>query len=89
MNFANAGIPVTVFEVSQDALDHGMEIIRKNYAATVSKGRLSSTAMDTRLALITPTTSYEDLGKADLVIEAVFEEMQLKQEIFKTLDAKT
>ena len=87
MNFANAGIPVTVFEVSQDALDHGMEIIRKNYAATVSKGRLSSTAMDTRLALITPTTSYEDLAEADLVIEAVFEEMQLKQEIFKTLDA--
>ena len=86
MNFANAGIPVTVFEVSQEAINKGLGIITKNYAATVSKGRLSQEAMDTRLGLISTTVNYEDLGNADVVIEAVFEEMGLKKKIFGTLD---
>ncbi len=87
MNFANAGIPVTVFEVSPDALDTGLAIIKKNYAATVSKGRLSQEAMDTRLGLISSTVDYGDLAEADVVIEAVFEEMGLKKEVFGKLDA--
>ena len=87
MNFANAGIPVSVFEVSADALDKGLAIIRKNYAATVSKGRLSQAEMDRRLGLISPTVDYADLGTADVVIEAVFEDMALKKEVFAKLDA--
>ena len=87
MNFANAGLPVTVFEVSRDALDKGMATIRKNYAATVSKGRLAQAEMDRRMSLISPTLSYDDLAQADLVVEAVFEEMDLKKRIFGTLDA--
>ena len=87
MNFANAGIPVTVFEVSQEAIDKGLGIIKKNYAATVSKGRLSQAEMDTRLGLISTTVDYADLGGADVVIEAVFEEMGLKKEVFGKLDA--
>ena len=87
MNFANAGIPVTVFEVSQEAIDKGLGIIRKNYAATVSKGRLAQDEMDQRLDLISTTLSYEDVAAADVVIEAVFEEMGLKKEVFGQLDA--
>ena len=87
MNFANAGIPVTVFEVSQEALDKGLGVIEKNYAATVSKGRLSQENMDTRLGLISSTVSYNDLSDADVVIEAVFEDMALKREVFGQLDA--
>ena len=87
MNFANAGIPVTVFEVSPEALDKGLAIIKKNYAATVSKGRLSQEAMDMRLGLISSTVDYGDLAQADVVIEAVFEEMGLKKEVFGKLDA--
>ena len=87
MNFANAGVPVTVFEVSKEALDRGMATIRKNYAATVSKGRLAQADMDRRLALITPTLSYDDVAQADVVIEAVLEEMDLKKRVFETLDA--
>ncbi len=86
MNFANAGIPVKVFEVSQDALDKGMGLITKNYAATVTKGRLSQAQMDTRLGLISTTVSYDDLADADIVIEAVFEDMDLKKEVFAQLD---
>ena len=87
MNFANAGIPVTVFEVSQAALDKGLGIIGQNYAATVSKGRLSQEDMNTRLGLISNTVSYDDLSDADVVIEAVFEDMALKREVFGQLDA--
>jgi 3-hydroxyacyl-CoA dehydrogenase len=87
MNFANAGVPVRVFEVSQDALDKGLAIITKNYAATVAKGRLSQEQMDTRLGLISTTVSYDDLAEADVVVEAVFEDMDLKKEIFRQLDA--
>ncbi len=87
MNFANAGIPVTVFEVSPEALDTGLAIIKKHYAATVSNGRLSQEAMDTRLGLISTTIDYGDLADVDVVIEAVFEEMDLKKEVFGKLDA--
>jgi len=87
MNFANAGIPVTVLEMSDDALARGMEIIRGNYAATVAKGRLSQEKMDQRMALFTGTQSYDDLGDVDMVIEAVFEEMGIKKEVFGKLDA--
>ena len=86
MSIANAGLPVTVLESSQEALDRGMAIIRKNYAATVSKGRLSQAEMDARLARITPTLGDADLGAADVVIEAVFEELPLKKEVFARLD---
>ena len=87
MTFANAGIPVTVFEVSQEAIDTGLAVIKKNYAATVSKGRLSQEKMDRRLGLISTTLDYDDLGDADVVIEAVFEEMELKKKVFGKLDA--
>ena len=86
MSIANAGLPVTVLESSQEALDRGMAIIRKNYAATVSKGRLSQAQMDARLARMTPTLDDADLGGADVVIEAVFEELPLKKEVFARLD---
>ena len=86
MSIANAGLPVKVLESSPEALDRGMAIIRRNYAATVSKGRLSQAEMDARLARITPTLDDADLGGADVVIEAVFEELPLKKEVFARLD---
>lgn len=86
MNFANAGIPVTMLEMNQDALDRGMATIQKNYANTVAKGRLSQEAMDKRMALITPTTDYADIADVDMVIEAVFEEMEIKKQVFGKLD---
>ena len=87
MNFVNAGIPVKVLELSQEAIDKGFGIIRKNYAATVAKGRLSQAAMDQRMALLTGVTSYDELKDADIIVEAVFEEMGVKQEVFRKLDA--
>ena len=86
MNFVNAGIPVKLLEMKQEALDRGLGIIRKNYAATVAKGRLSQEAMDKRLALIQPTLAFEDLKQADIVVEAVFEEMEIKKQVFAQLD---
>jgi 3-hydroxyacyl-CoA dehydrogenase len=89
MNFANAGIPVTVVETDAKALERGLGIIRKNYAGTVEKGRLSQAEMDKRVALIKGSTRYEDLADADIVIEAVFESLALKKEVFAKLDAAT
>lgn len=86
MNFANAGIPVIVKETAQDALDRGVTIIRNNYAATVAKGRLSQQAMDQRMALITPQLSYEGFEQADIIIEAVFEKMSVKKQVFSEID---
>ena len=86
MTFANAGIPVTVFDVSQEALDKGLQTIQQQYAATVAKGRLSPPEMDTRLASISTTLDYTDLADADIVVEAVFEDMLLKKEVFRALD---
>ncbi|HYB08553.1 MAG TPA: 3-hydroxyacyl-CoA dehydrogenase NAD-binding domain-containing protein [Alphaproteobacteria bacterium] len=87
MNFANAGIPVAVLESSRDLLDKGLGIVRRNYEATAAKGRLSETEMKKRLALIKGTTDYDDLKGVDIVIEAVFEEMDIKKEVFRKLDA--
>lgn len=86
MCFANAGIPVYLLDVSQEFLDKGMATIKKNYANTVSKGRLTQEEMDKRMSLIKPTLSYDDLKDVDLVIEAVFEDMNIKKEVFKKLD---
>jgi 3-hydroxyacyl-CoA dehydrogenase len=86
MNFANAGIPVQVLEVKQEALDKGFETIKKNYSRTVSKGRLSQEKMDQRMGLIQGTLSYDDLSDADIVIEAVFEQMDVKEKVFAELD---
>jgi 3-hydroxyacyl-CoA dehydrogenase len=86
MAFANAGMDVLVIDREQALVDKGLETIRKNYAATVSKGRLSRTEMDTRFGRIHGMTSWDRLGDVDLVIEAVFEEMGLKKEIFGKLD---
>ena len=87
MCFANAGIPVKLLDMKQEFIDRGVGVIQKNYANTVSKGRLSQADMDKRMALIQPTISYDDLKDVDLVIEAVFEEMDIKKEVFGKLDA--
>ena len=87
MNFLKAGIPVTIVEVSDEALERGIGIIEKNYAATVSKGRMSQAEMDGCMSLLTGSTAMQDLQDADIVIEAVFEEMELKKEVFTKLDA--
>lgn len=86
MNFLNAGLPVTILETKQEALDRGIATIRKNYEAQVKKGKLKQEVLDKRMALLTPTLSYDDLKQADLVIEAVFEEMGVKEAVFKQLD---
>jgi 3-hydroxyacyl-CoA dehydrogenase len=86
MNFANAGIPVRVIEMSQEALDRGLAVVRKNYAATVEKGRLSQKDMDTRMGLIQGTLGYDAVAEADIVVEAVFEEMDVKKKVFAALD---
>ncbi|HEX4147988.1 MAG TPA: 3-hydroxyacyl-CoA dehydrogenase NAD-binding domain-containing protein, partial [Pirellulales bacterium] len=85
MNYANAGIPVLLAEVTQDALDRGLATIRKNYAATVQKGRLSEQQMNERLALIEPVLGYDRFGEVDIVAEAVFEGMALKKQVFQQL----
>ncbi len=87
MNFVNVGIPVKVLEVSQEAIDRGFGIIRKNYAATVAKGRLAQDAMDKRMGLLTGVSSYDDLKDVDIIVEAVFEQMDVKQEVFRKIDA--
>ncbi len=86
MAFANAGIPVTLLEREQAALERGLETIRRNYAATVAKGRLAEEEMARRLARISTTLAYDALRDADLVIEAVFEEMGAKESVFRRLD---
>jgi 3-hydroxyacyl-CoA dehydrogenase len=87
MNYANAGIPVIVKETAQEALDRGIGIIRKNYANSVQKGRFSQAAMDERMALITPQLSYHGFDQADIIVEAVFEGMALKKQVFAEIDA--
>jgi len=87
MNFANAGIPVTVIEAAQEALDRGLGIVRKNYEATAARGRLTAADVDKRMGLITGTTDFKAAADADMVVEAVFEEMPVKKEVFAKLDA--
>ena len=87
MNFLNAGIPVKILETKQEALDRGIATIKKNYEAQVKKGKLKEDKYAQRMALLTSTLSYDDIKDADLVIEAVFEEMGVKETVFKQLDA--
>jgi 3-hydroxyacyl-CoA dehydrogenase len=86
MNYANAGIPVLLKEASQEFLDRGLTTIRKNYSNSVKKGRFSQEVMDQRMALITPTLTYDGFEEADIVTEAVFEGMELKKQVFGELD---
>jgi len=86
MNFANVGIPVTIIEQSQERLDKGLGIIRKNYENTANKGRITFEDVEKRTKLINGSTDINDLSNCDLIIEAVFENMDLKKDIFKTLD---
>ena len=87
MNFLEAGLPVVMLEARQEALDKGLGVIRKNYAAQVAKGKLQEDQLAQRMALLTTTLAYADLADADLVIEAVFEDMGVKQQVFEQLDA--
>jgi len=89
MAYANAGIPVLLKEVDQPALDRGLATIKKNYAGSVQKGRLSQQQMDQRLALIQPTLTFDGFKEADIVVEAVFEGMELKKQVFAELDRVT
>ncbi|MEO6744249.1 MAG: 3-hydroxyacyl-CoA dehydrogenase NAD-binding domain-containing protein, partial [Caldimonas sp.] len=86
MNFLNAGIPVVMLEMKQEALDKGVGTMRKNYEAQVKKGKLKQDKLDQRLGMLSTTLKYDDLKDADLVIEAVFEDMGVKEQVFKTLD---
>ena len=86
MNFANAGVPVTMLETSQEALDRGLKTIRTNYENTAKRGGMKAEDVDKRMALITPTLDYNALKDADLIIEAVFETMEVKETVFKKLD---
>jgi len=87
MNFATVGIPVTITEPDQDRLDKGLGVVRKNYERSVKSGRLTMDDVETRMGLITPTTNIEDLKDCDLIIEAVFELMEIKKDIFTKLDS--
>jgi 3-hydroxyacyl-CoA dehydrogenase len=86
MNFLSAGIPVTLLEMKQEALDKGIATIRRNYEASARKGRLTAQQVEERMALVRPTLSYDDLKDADMVIEAVFEDISVKEAVFKRLD---
>ena len=86
MNFLNAGIPVVMLEMKQDALDRGVGVMRKNYEGQVKKGKLKPEKLEQRMALLSTTLAYDDLKDADLVIEAVFEDMGVKEQVFRTLD---
>ena len=86
MNFANVGIPVTIVERDQAALDRGLGVVRKNYERSASRGSIPAEAVEQRMALITGSTDKADFADCDMVIEAVFEDMDLKKSIFRELD---
>ncbi|HXN81999.1 MAG TPA: 3-hydroxyacyl-CoA dehydrogenase NAD-binding domain-containing protein [Myxococcales bacterium] len=86
MNFANAGIPVSLLEAKQEPLDKGIATIRKNYENSAKKGKLTAAQVEERMGLIRPTLSYAEVGQADIVIEAVFEDMAVKEAVFRKLD---
>ncbi|HEY5301768.1 MAG TPA: 3-hydroxyacyl-CoA dehydrogenase NAD-binding domain-containing protein, partial [Acetobacteraceae bacterium] len=86
MSFADFGYPVRIMDASKEALDRGMERIRANYATSVKRGSLAQDEMERRLARIQPVAGYDDIGDADIVVEAVFEEMDVKKPIFRALD---
>jgi 3-hydroxyacyl-CoA dehydrogenase len=87
MNFANAGVPVTIVEMQQDALERGLKVIRGNYERTAARGGLTAAQVEERVGLIKGSLSMNDLARADLIIEAVFERMDVKKDIFTKLDA--
>ncbi|MDA8445399.1 3-hydroxyacyl-CoA dehydrogenase NAD-binding domain-containing protein [Paracidovorax valerianellae] len=87
MNFLNAGIPVTILETKQEALDRGIATIKKNYESQVKKGKLKDDKYQQRMGLLATTLDYADLKDADLIIEAVFEELGVKEAVFKQIDA--
>ena len=89
MNFLNVGIPVTIVETAQDALDRGVGTIRRNYENTAKKGRLTQADVTTRMGLLSPALNLDALAACDLVIEAVYENMDIKKEVFRKLDAIT
>ena len=86
MNFLNAGIPVVMLEMKQEALDKGLAIIRKNYESQVKKGKLKDDKYQARMAMLSTTLSYDAIGDADMVIEAVFEDIGVKETVFRQLD---
>lgn len=86
MNFLNAGIPVTILEMKQEALDRGVAVMRGNYEGQVKKGKLTAEKLEQRMGLLKTTLSYDDIRDADLVIEAVFEDIGVKEQVFKKLD---
>ncbi len=87
MNFLSAGIPVTIVEMKQEALGRGTGVMRKNYENTAKRGRMSMEQVEGAMSLLTPSLSYDDLADCDLVIEAVFENMDIKKEVFQKLDS--
>jgi 3-hydroxyacyl-CoA dehydrogenase len=87
MNFLSAGLPVTLLETKQEALDKGVATLRRNYEASVKRGKLTAEKLEQNMALLVPTLSYDGIKTADLVIEAVFEDMAVKQAVFEQLDA--
>jgi 3-hydroxyacyl-CoA dehydrogenase len=87
MNFANAGIPVTIVETSEEALSRGLRIIRGNYEATAAKGKMKPEDVDSRMSLLTGSLAMEALADCDLIIEAVFEQIDVKRAVFAKLDA--
>ena len=86
MNFLSAGIPVTILEMKEDALDRGTATMRKNYENTAKRGRMTDEQVEAAMGLLTPTLDYADLADCDLVIEAVYENMDVKKEVFAKLD---
>lgn len=86
MNFLNAGIPVVLLEMKQEAIDRGVATIRKNYENSLKKGKLTADKLDARMGLLTTSLSYDDIADSDLVIEAVFEDMGVKEQVFGKLD---
>jgi len=86
MNFLSAGIPVALLEMTREALDKGVATIRKNYEGSLKRGKLTAEALERNMALLAPTLSYDDVAKADLVIEAVFEDIEIKEKVFRKLD---
>ncbi|MEN3746971.1 3-hydroxyacyl-CoA dehydrogenase NAD-binding domain-containing protein [Sphingomonas sp. HF-S3] len=86
MNFLSAGIPVTIVEMAQDALDRGTGVMRKNYEATAAKGRMTAEQVEGAMGLLKPTLNFDDLAECDLIIEAVYESMDVKKEVFGRLD---
>ena len=86
MNFVNAGIPVTILETSQEFLDKGVAVVRGNYERSARRGRFTAEQVEQRMGLLTPTLDYAGLGDVDLIVEAVFENMDIKKEVFAMLD---